>query len=337
MAISKEKFQVRFLELVQFSRTEKSKCKKKNDFGELSDSTCTILFPSSGKISAIIIAGGCGVSSAEILTGDLATKEIPNLPKEISYSSMILHDGKILMCGGWNNELKCLQFNNANWIQHSMLKKYRLRHSAATLKSASFVFGGLVSQETYEYLPKGSNTWLMGKTEIPGGFFDGFAIAVQSKQEIWLIGGTGTENRILCFNVNDHTFQELSSQLNVERPVYSCAFIPHTNKIMISGGHDSSEILDTVDGSVTMASPMNFGRQGYGMGVLTIDGEERLAVFGGDDGDRKHDSVELYNTQTEKWETSNMKLKIPRNDFGFLRVKLSDLISKPLSMKNNFR
>ena len=81
---------------------------------------------------------------------------------------------------------------------------------------------------------------LWGKTEIPGGFFDGCAIAVQSKQEIWLIGGTGTENRILRFNINDHTFQELPSRLNVERPVYSCAFVPHTNKIMISGGHDES-------------------------------------------------------------------------------------------------
>ena len=200
----------------------------------------------------------------------------------------------------------------------------------ATLQSASFLFGGFVSKETYEYLPKGSETWLMGKTEIPGGFSDGCAIAVQSKQEIWLIGGTGTEKRILCFNANDHVFQELPSQLNVERPVYSCAFIPHTNKIMISGGHDESEILDTVDRSVTMARPMNFGRQGHGTGVLTIDGVERLVVFGGDDGDRKHDSVELYNTQTEKWETTNIKLKMPRNDFGFLKVKLSDMISKPL-------
>ena len=292
------------------------------------------MFPSSEKISAIIVAGGCGISSAEILRGDLPTKKLPNLPKEISYSSMILHNGQILVVGGWNNELKCLQLNHGNWMQHSKLTKYRLRHSAATLQSGSFIFGGFVSKETYEYLPKGSNTWLMGKTEIPGGFFDGCAIAVQSKQEIWLIGGTGTENRILRFNINDHTFQELPSRLNVERPVYNCAFIPHTNKIMVSSGHEESEILDTLNGSVTMASPMNFGRQGHGMGVLTIDGEERLVVFGGDDGDRKHDSVELYNTKTEKWETTNIKLRTPRNDFGFLKVKLSDIISKSFYMEN---
>ena len=45
------------------------------------------------------------------------------------------------------------------------------------------------------------------------------------------------------------------------------------------------------------------------MGVVTINGEERLAVFGGSDGNNDLDSVELYNTQTEKWETTDIKLK----------------------------
>ena len=58
---------------------------------------------------------------------------------------------------------------------------------------------------------------------------------------------------------------------------------------MITGGGnddflDSTEILDTEDGSVTMASPMNFKRAYHGMGLVTINGEERLAVFGGHDG-----------------------------------------------------
>ena len=57
----------------------------------------------------------------------------------------------------------------------------------------------------------------MGKTEIPGGFKSGFAIAVKSEQEIWLIGGTWTEKRILSFNVNSHTFQVVPFQLNVGR------------------------------------------------------------------------------------------------------------------------
>ena len=107
---------------------------------------------------------------------------------------------------------------------------------------------------------------LMGKIEIIGGFSEGCAIAVKSVQEIWLIGGDGTEKRILSFNVNDHTFQLLPFQLNVGRCGHRCAFIPNTNKIMITGGYnddvlDSTEILDTEGGSVTMiASPMNSKR-----------------------------------------------------------------------------
>ena len=86
------------------------------------------------------------------------------------------------------------------------------------------------------YLPKDSTLLLMGKTEIPVGFLVGCAIAVKSDQEIWLIGGIQTEKRILSFNVKDHTFQELPSQLNVRRVEHSCAFIPNTNKVMITGG-----------------------------------------------------------------------------------------------------
>ena len=100
---------------------------------------------------------------------------------------------------------------------------------------------------------------------------------------------------------------------------------------MITGGYsdgslDSTEVLDTEDGSVTMASPMNSKRTNHGMGVVTINGEERLAVFGGSDGRRRLDSVELYNTQTEKWETTNIKLREAKEHFSFLSVKLADVV-----------
>ena len=210
------------------------------------------------------------------------------------------------------------------------LNQLRYYHSAVTTQTATFIFGGSHSRETYEYLPKGSTTWRMGKTEIPGGFFYGCAIAVKSDHEIWLIGGQTTENRILSFNVIDHTFKELPFQLNVGRYGPRCAFIPNTKKVMITGDsfNKSLEIVDIENGSVTMVSFMKSIRYRHGMGMLTINGEDRLAVFGGIDGSNWLDTVELYNPKTEQWETSDIKLSEQKYYFGFLSAKLSDILSE---------
>ena len=227
-----------------------------------------------------------------------------------------------------SNEKKCLQFDHGTWTEHSTLNQERVHHSSVTTQTGTFLFGGKNSWETFEYLPKDSTKWLKGKTKIPEGFAIGCAITVKSEQEIWLIGGKQTERRILSFNVKDHLFQEQPFRLNVGRYRHRCAFIPTTNKVMITGGYNhekghlnSTEILDTEDGSVTMASSMNFKRTDHGIGIVTINGEERLAVFG------RTTNLELYNTQTEKWDITNVNLKEVRSGFGFLSVKLGDVIS----------
>ena len=125
---------------------------------------------------------------------------------------------------------KCLQLDHGTWKEHSTLHQFRSLNSVVKTQTGIFVFGG----QTYKYLPKGSTTWLIGKTEIPKRFDFGYAIAVKSDQEIWLIGGLFTEKRILSFNVNDHTFKELPNQLNVGRRDHRCAFIPNTKKVMIT-------------------------------------------------------------------------------------------------------
>ena len=102
---------------------------------------------------------------------------------------------------------------------------------------------------------------------------------------------------------------------------------------MITGGYkygilDFTEILNTEDGSVVMVSPMNSIRTDHGIGIVTINGEDRLAIFGGTtDGFDNLDSVELYNNQTEKWETTSIKWKKAKSSFNYLSVKAADLIS----------
>ena len=76
-----------------------------------------------------------------------------------------------------------------------------------------------------------------------------------------------------------------------------------------------------------MASPMNFKRDGHGIGVITTNGEDKVAVFGGRYGENRFDSVELYNTQNEKWEMANFKLRKAKSSFSFLTVKLGDILS----------
>ena len=289
----------------------------------------------SGRISGIIVAGGHNeCSSVDFLAGDLGMKQLPSLPHNIIGSSMVAHNGTILLCGGGlKNEKQCLQWNHGNWKEYSTLNEERILHSVLTTQTATFIFGGGYSGTTYEYLQKDSTKWLMGKTEIPEGFCNGFAIAVKSEHEIWWIGGGRTEKRILCFNVNVNNFQVLPFHLNAGRVLHRCAFIPNTNKVMITGGCnvgvlDSTEVLDIEYENVTMASPMNSKRFAHGMGDVTINGEKRIAVFGGHDGGNSVVSVELYNTHTERWEMADFKLSKAKHGFGFLPIKLGDILSQ---------
>ena len=147
-----------------------------------------------------------------------------------------------------------------------------------------------------------------------------------------MIGGSRTQKRILRFNVYDHTFNELPFQLNVGRVSHRCSYIPNTNKIIVTGGFyngcylDSTEILDIEKECSTLASPMNSRRSDPGIGVITINGEDKLAVFGGGCDRIWLDSVKLYNNKAEKWETKAIKLKEVKVNFSFLTVKLRDII-----------
>ena len=83
------------------------------------------VFVSLGRISGIIVAGGIGSPVVDLLIGDLKIAQLPNLPQNINGSSMVAHNGAILMCGGFGNLVKCLQFDNGTWKKYSTLNKKR--------------------------------------------------------------------------------------------------------------------------------------------------------------------------------------------------------------------
>ena len=296
----------------------------------------------------------------QFLAGDLENKQLPDLfPRQCksllgsrNRPSMLLHSGTILICGGGIMK-QCYQLIRGAWQFHSILNESRLYHSAVSTQNAIFIFGGEDSRNTYEYLPKESSKWLMGKAEIPGGFQGGCAIAVKSEQEIWLIGDHLNGKRILQFNVNDHTFKVMPFKLIVDHIFLSrCALIPNTNKVMILDRMRGfyAQIVDIENGSVNMTGPLMstkqhdiFFRQ---MDVLKINGEDRLAVFGGLHRDwildpitpkEYLDTIELYNSQTNKWETTNKTFNGEQHGFGFLKIKLSDIIPELRCSVDYFR
>lgn len=237
-----------------------------------------------GGISCFIVAGGISTAdlrsyTAEVMIGDLGTKKLPNVPRNIQASSLVLHNGHILLCGGGGqgNDKECLELHHGTWRrQYSALNQRRYEHSGVPTQTATFLFGGFHSSNTYEYLPKDSNTWLMGKTKIPGGFCFGSAISVKSEQEIWLIGGESTGKRILSFSIKDHTFQELPFKLKQRRYLPKCTFIPNTSKIMITCNNlNTTDILDAKNGSI-ITRPIHSSKSFYCLGTVTINDKDRL-------------------------------------------------------------
>ena len=297
------------------------------------------MFSISVKRSCIIIAGGDGLhkeiyNTVEVISGSPNFKiELPNLPYKISGCSLFIHNGSLMVCGSLNiNGRKCYQLIDGKWKEHSMLNRKKYRASAIPTEKGTFLFGGVpYNSYTYEYLPNDptSTNWKVGKTQIPGGFEFGCAIEVKSKQQIWLIGGhMKNENRILTFDINSETFQTLPSKLIIERSSFACAFIPGTSKIIVTGGifghHRNciTEIIDTEDGSVTIGGSLNIGRSVHAMGIITIEGKERLAVLGGVNGHRVfEDTIEIYDVEKDQWEMANIKLDKPKLSFGCVTVK----------------
>ena len=262
---------------------------------------------------------------------------------------LALHNDSVLLC---RVEANCFHLNQGIWKKHSKMNRVRnYTSSVVSTKSATYFFGGcgrdsygryFENRYSYEYLTQGSSTWILGKNEIPGGLKHGCAIAVKSEQEIWLIGGYDTEERILRFNVSDQSFEELPMKLNIGRWGHRCAYIPGTQNILITGGKDkqrilynsdagnvlaSTEIIDIENESIKMSTSLKCNRALHGIGTVTINDEDRLIVFGGlSKSNANLSGVEVYDPQTQKWaRTSKFKLYNSKNSFNFLTVKLENI------------
>ena len=120
----------------------------------------------------IWIAGGEAQASTQVEFVNLnsSTNQLPNLPKSInSDPSMFMHNETIMICGGWNNRKTCLKLQEGTWTEYNSLKEKRESAAVVSTTTATFIFGGWESKDTYEYLENNASNWILGTAKIPGG------------------------------------------------------------------------------------------------------------------------------------------------------------------------
>merc|ERR1712223_1676592 len=191
-------------------------------------------------------------------------------------------------------------------------------------KNAVYLFGGRF-EPTYEYMVNDENVWQEGKTTIPGGFREGCVVKLNNN-ELALIGGGGTERRIMKFNTATKVFTENWGRL--KQPRYGHACVPLGNNILVVGGvgKASSELINIEDGrqSETEVGDLNSERNYFGLVSLGGNMKKILAIGGRDArGGTDHDSVEEYDENTGQWKNVNMKLSEKKSGFGYLAVPSS--------------
>ena len=292
-------------------------------------------FSVSVKVGTMILAAGRGNiadhSFLEILAPNSRTTiQLPNLPYEDPSCSIFIHNGTLMICGGYreDNPKKCYQLSNGIWTKFSDLNCNRFSTHVVSTNEATYLFGGNGASKTFEFLPKNGKTWKLGENEIPKGFCDGSAVEIKSRNEIWLIGGTESCKRILIFDLKTHIFKELPSTLNRLRFMSKSIslILNGIEVILVTGGNGGRnlrtvEIINTQDGSCTLlTNKMVFPRLGHGIGILKIENQEKIAVFGGSDGKgNPQDSVEIFDIETKEWKLAeNIKLKEARYFFPFI-------------------
>ena len=296
-------------------------------------------------------------TSVEIIDSNHSSmmQQLPNLPIMFKAFMSFVH-GKSIMLGGsrlfqeepWSEPQvrhECITLKGGTWSHHSHFNENRFSASLASTSSATFVFGGWKAPYTYEYLSKDSTTWVVGEEVIRAGFHWGSAVTI-SEEEIWLIGGSLSDfyhptSRIISFDTINHIFSYLDLQLIKGRYGHQCAFIPETKTIMVTGGMNNwgdiehnTELIDVQNRTVTRGPKLNNRRSDHGVGILKLDGKERVCVFGGcqkyEDPDESNpepllDSIEVYYPEKQKWQVADFTLGQPRKLFAFATIKAEDI------------
>ena len=237
---------------------------------------------------------------------------------------MTSNDDSLLNCGGHPNYKKCysLEIKEKRWIHHSNLTQNRVYATSVTMTNGVYIFGGSESPTTTDFLPKNSGVWQAGPS-IPNRFESGCGVQI-SKEDLLLIGGYGTEDRLFEFNTKTNNFTIRGDKLQQGRYGHSCTLLNDT--IIVAGGRSarhnllkSTELVPLTNGSPRFGGDLNMNRTSFGLAI--IGGHHKKAYsFGGWDSHNYLKSVEEWDANTEQWKLANFSLKEAKDGFGFLAV-----------------
>ena len=191
------------------------------------------------------------------------------------------------------------------------------------MKDKAYIFGGESKPFSSEILRHDSDMWHIGPSIPINKTGTGHCGVSISDNKLLLIPGNDG------YNVNN--IVELTTSTNIWRNTsvgiscqWSHSCLHFNGKVFVTGGRgyrdilDKTEIIEMDNGNLTIRNGGSLKRKRYdhGMGIITLDGIPTLIAFGG----RSHfilgnlwlDSVEIWNSTSETWQESDLKMERPR-------------------------
>ena len=260
---------------------------------------------------------------------------IPPLPKKSVNTSLLISEENNLMSLGGNMK-NCFILKSGQWTKHSRLNINRFGGVFINMPNGIYVFGGNISPNTTEFLPKGTDVWQFGpelklfeekgSTYRERTFTYGNGHKV-SEEDIILI----KRNLVINFNVRTNLFTHLSE---IEHNHFGgCASVFYNGQVIITGGQTYHEPRDTIYVSYTtriydlksktcrLVGSLNVPRSLHKMAVISLDNKLKVIAFGGYGKNWSFlSSVELFDEVKETWTMLDAKMKIGRQHFAHVEV-----------------
>ena len=250
------------------------------------------------------------------------------MPEAVSGHVLVMtsNGDNLLNCGGYPNFKQCysLDIKEKRWIHHSNLTQERYFATSVTMPNGVYIFGGSNSPTTTDFLPKNSGVWQAVPSIIPNGFKWGCGVQI-SQEDLLLIGGWGTEDRLLEFNTTTNNFTIRGSKLQQGRRGHSCTLLNDT--IIVAGGRsasrnvlNSTELVPLTNGSPRFGGDLNMARAFFGLATIGVQQKKAYSFGGWDSSYTDLQSVEEWDADTEQWKLATFSLKEAKWRFGYLAV-----------------